>query len=168
VGIEPRVLPAPQGQPKRFLADVMLGSLARWLRFLGLDCGYKRHIEDGDLVRQGIEEGRIVLTRDQRLPQEWWSPGIYLVQATRLKEQLREVFDEFQLADSLRPLTRCGECNHRLRPVPTEEVVDRVPPRVLEMRDTFYHCPGCDRVYWEGTHTEGIRRVIEGLLDRNG
>jgi uncharacterized protein len=165
VGIAPRMRPPGDPGEKRFFADVMLGSLARWLRFLGFDCAYDRQIEDGDLVRRGIEEERVVLTRDRKLPEEWWAPGIYRVQATRLQGQLREVFHHFHLADSLRPLTRCAECNHPIRPVPTAAVADRVPRRVLEFRDTFYQCGGCGRVYWEGTHTARIRKTIEALLE---
>ena len=167
VGVEPRVRTvdaAGATGETRFIADVMLGSLARWLRFLGFDCAYDRQIEDGDLVRRGIEEERAVLTRDQRLPEEWWAPGIYLVQATQVQEQLREVFQRFDLARSMRPLTRCAECNHLIEPATAAEVADQVPVRVLEFRDTFYQCQGCGRVYWEGTHTEGIRRTIEELL----
>ncbi|HPC00814.1 MAG TPA: DUF5615 family PIN-like protein, partial [Syntrophales bacterium] len=49
----------------RFLCDVHLGRLARWLRLLGFDTLYRRDLEDGEIVRAARKEGRIVLTRDR-------------------------------------------------------------------------------------------------------
>jgi len=59
--------PAPERPEPRFIADCMLGKLARWLRVLGYDAAYERRISDDDLVRRARSEGRILLTRDTRL-----------------------------------------------------------------------------------------------------
>jgi len=49
----------------RFLADAMLGRLARWLRMLGYDTWYDAAADDHSLVMRADYERRIVLTRDR-------------------------------------------------------------------------------------------------------
>ena len=36
----------------KFLADVMLGSLARWLRILGYDTAHDNRIEDDEIIER--------------------------------------------------------------------------------------------------------------------
>jgi len=159
VGIEPRIGSRKPSGEKRFLADAMLGRLARWLRLLGVDCAFDKEIGDRELVRRGIEEERIILTRDHRLPEEWWVRDIHLLRTTALHDQLAEVVGCFGLAPALRPLTRCSECNLVLVPTTRDAVADRVPPHALESSEVFSRCPGCERVYWEGSHAARIRQV---------
>jgi uncharacterized protein with PIN domain len=51
----------------RFIADVMLGKLATWLRLLGCDVAYLPAISDEDLVEMASRSGRVILTRDLEL-----------------------------------------------------------------------------------------------------
>jgi uncharacterized protein with PIN domain len=51
----------------RFIADVMLGKLATWLRLLGCDVEYLPAISDEDLVEMASRSGRVILTRDLQL-----------------------------------------------------------------------------------------------------
>ena len=164
VGLRPRARRIGPRAEKRFIADAMLGRLARWLRLLGFDCAYDTRILDPDLVRRGVAEERIILSRDRALPQEWWVSEIYLVQAEDLRSQLAEVLRRFGLAAEIRLLSRCAECNQRLRPADAAAVADRVPERIRTTHDAFSECPGCGRVYWEGTHAARIRRFVDELL----
>ncbi|MCK7525684.1 MAG: Mut7-C RNAse domain-containing protein [Ignavibacteriales bacterium] len=50
-----------------FVADCMLGRLAKWLRILGFDVLYFSKAEDPDLVAIARREGRVLLTRDTGL-----------------------------------------------------------------------------------------------------
>jgi uncharacterized protein with PIN domain len=152
------------GAERRFVADAMLGRLARWLRLLGFDCAWEADVADEALVRRAVDEGRTVLSRDRALPEEWRIAGIHLVRAEKVREQLAEVLDAFDLAPEIELLSRCSECNAPLRPATEREVARRVPPRVLERHDVFSACPECGRVYWEGTHTDRIRRFVDELL----
>ena len=164
VGATPRVRRLDAGAEPRFIADAMLGRLARWLRILGFDCAYESEIGDEDLVRRAAEEERIILTRDRRLPEEWRVSGIHLVGSEDLREQLREVLCRFDLAGAVRLFSRCNECNHPLREAAESEVSARVPPHALATHDRFLECPACRRVYWEGSHTQRIRRVVDEVL----
>ena len=90
-------------------------------------------------------------------------PDVCVLGDERLGDQLARVLRRFDLASSIRLLTRCSACNHALRPVGRRDVAARVPPRVLERHQEFAECPSCDRVYWEGTHAARIRAVVAKL-----
>lgn len=133
----------------RFLCDHMLGSLARWLRFLGYDTVYPEPQRDADLLDLAEREGRILVTRDRDLARR--APNAFLVESVDLEEQLRAVTAAFDL-DARASLTRCSVCNGVLKPVPHSEVADRVPPGIRERQTEFWRCAGCGRIYWPGSH----------------
>ncbi|HZW73187.1 MAG TPA: Mut7-C RNAse domain-containing protein [Caldimonas sp.] len=147
----------------RFVADVHLGGLARLLRMTGFDTVYEPEMVDDEIARVSAEQGRIVLTRDRDLlKRRAVSHGCY-VRALGSEAQLREVFDHLDLARSARPFTRCLGCNTPLRAVDKAEVAERLPPRVRERNDRFTVCDGCARVFWEGTHWQRMRRLVDSL-----
>ena len=47
----------------RFIADVMGGKLARWLRVLGFDAAYSNTYVDDEIIRIAETENRVILTR---------------------------------------------------------------------------------------------------------
>ena len=51
----------------RFVVDVNVGRLAKWLRAMGYDALFVPDVDDGDLVKIGQRERRIILTRDRHL-----------------------------------------------------------------------------------------------------
>ena len=165
VGLAPRER-RRTGSERRFIADAMLGRLARWLRLLGFDCAWEHDIADEALVRRAIAEARIVLSRDRALPEEWHISGIHRVDAEKARDQLAEVVQAFDLAPEIRLLSRCSHCNAPLAPAAFQDVVESVPPRVLERHGVFSVCPVCGRIYWEGTHTARIKRFVDELLTR--
>lgn len=152
----------------RFAADAMLGRLARWLRLLGYDVSYDAHVADADLVRRAILEGRTVLTRDRRLPEDFRVPALYLLESEEPAAQLREVVERFGLDWRARLFTRCSECNTELRSADPTEVAERVPLRVRQRQADFRCCPSCGRVYWEGSHTARMVRSLERMLGTPG
>lgn len=163
VGVEPRVRDLTHGGP-RFMADAMLGRLARWLRILGFDTAWEAHIADGDLVRRALEQDRVILTRDRALPEQWRVSGVYVLAQDEPIAQLREVAEAFRLARRTRLFTRCSRCNTPLVRASREEARASVPPRVLEAQADLLRCPGCERFYWSGSHTRRMRRVVEEVL----
>jgi hypothetical protein len=42
-------------------------------------------------------------------------------------------------------------------------VADTVPPYVLQTQPAFRRCPSCARVYWRGTHWQGVEKKL-GLV----
>jgi uncharacterized protein len=170
VGLEKRVGPAPresaEGAPS-FLTDAMLGRLARSLRALGYDTVYDPVIEDGDAVRRAVDEGRILLTRDRALPVEWRIEGVVVVEAQDLEGQLREV--DLRVGLALREgalFSRCLRCNTPLEPLSGEEPLSGVPFRVRREGRGLRWCPSCEQAFWQGSHTDRMRRRFERVVGR--
>jgi uncharacterized protein with PIN domain len=87
----------------------------------------------------------------------------YFVRATESEAQLAEVVRGLQLESLLAPFTRCRECNTPLEGVAKEVVIERLPEQVRKLYDRFKRCPGCARVYWEGTHFDRMAGVLARL-----
>ena len=138
----------------RFVADVMLGKLARWLRALGLDTLYFRDASDARLLGIALRENRHLLTRDVGLAARAGRTAL-LVRAERLDGQLREVVERYGVTVRA-PLSRCLLCNGELRQRHPREVRERVPSYTFATQPLFWECVGCRRVYWAGTHARGI------------
>jgi uncharacterized protein with PIN domain len=154
-----RLREAPAGPP-RFVLDVHLGRLARYLRLLGFDALYRTDYDDATIAALARAESRTVLTRDRALLKHNAVASGHWLRATDPRRQLEEVVRAFDLADRLRPFTRCLRCNDLLQPVPKDEVAGRLPPRVEGGFDDFVRCRGCGQVYWRGTHYRRLQRIV--------
>src|SRR3972149_4567212 len=149
----------------KFFADSMLGKLARWLRPLGYDAAYDPYIDDGELVRRALEEGRTILTRDKRLMLRRSARGRALFIASDFAgEQLKQVIKEFPPDEALL-LTRCLRCNVLLEDIPKETIEAKVPPYVFRTQSEFSACPACKRIYWGATHRQRMLEDLKRLLE---
>ena len=157
-----RLRPMPLRDP-RFVADVHLGKLARHLRMAGFDTLWSSGSDDDGIVRQSLAERRTILTRDKGMLRRREVERGYFVRATESEAQLAEVVRALQLENLVAPFMRCRECNMVLEDVAKETVIDRLPEKVRGHYDRFKRCPGCNRVYWEGTHFARMRGVISRL-----
>jgi hypothetical protein len=147
----------------KFVLDVHLGRLAAYLRMLGFDAAYYTGASYAELVRISIEQKRILLTRDRGLLKHSAVTHGYWLRETESRLQAAEVVRRFDLARSLRPFTRCMACNAPLRPAVKAGILSRVPARIAACHEEFQECPGCRRVYWQGTHYQRMRRWIDEL-----
>jgi len=150
------------GEAPRFLADAMLGRLARWLRILGYDVEYSPG-EDDDLLHQARREGRILLTRDTRLVRRQRLPVHLFIQSDHVMEQLRQVVASLRLDPAAPPSRRCIRCNAILESRSKDEVLGRVPEFVWSRHEAFWGCPRCRRIYWAGTHRQRMEEAIRTL-----
>lgn len=148
----------------KFVVDAMLGRLARWLRIMGFDVLYPKDLSDDELVALANKEERTLLTKDGHLLREKKVDG-YLVYSQAWEDQLREVLDEFKLRGQVDLFSRCIECNQVLEAVQKEQVAQSVPELVYQFQEQFYRCPGCHRIYWNGTHVERIARKLETIFN---
>lgn len=152
------------GDSMRFIADSMLGKLARWLRLLGYDARYEGDLDDRRIVEIGVEEDRVVLTRDRRLVERRACRDYVLVDDDDPQLQIEQLVAELDLEVSDdRWLTRCLICNAPLREVDRNRVRDEVPPYVFANHERFARCGGCDRVYWRGTHVSEMLDALRSL-----
>jgi uncharacterized protein len=162
-----RLRARPLRTPK-FVADVHLGTLARYLRLLGFDTRYDNHCEDAELVRRSVEERRILLSRDVGLLKHRILTHAHYVRATSPEQQLDEVVSTLDLARKMKPFTRCMVCNGPLRRVAKRIVAAELPPRVRTHFRRFVRCATCRKVYWPGAHHPQLRRLVSEHAGRNG
>lgn len=152
---------AADADDPRFVADGHLGRLAAYLRMLGFDTWYRNDADDERLARVAADEDRILLTRDRGLLKRGIVRRGAFVRADRPVEQLVEVARRFGLAGRWQPFGRCIRCNGVLVPATRDEVVDRLQPLTRIYYDDFRRCPGCNAVYWRGSHHARMTRLLE-------
>ncbi len=162
-----RVKPPPLAEP-RFILDVHLGRLAAYLRMFGFDTLYRNDYEDEELAEIASREQRILLTRDRGLLKRSIVTYGYCLRYTNPRQQLIEVLQRFNLFDVIKPFHRCLHCNSPLRAVAKTAILDRLPPQTERYYDDFHYCPGCDRVYWQGTHYNRMQQFIDQILAEHG
>src|SRR5215831_19316190 len=129
----------------KFVADAMVGKLARWLRVLGIDVAYFKVIEDDELIGLAKSENRIILTRDTGLSNRCHNDQCLLIESVDYKEQIRQVLGTFSLKE-FSVFSRCLECNTPLKNVDKEAIFEKVPPFIYLTQDRFATCPSCNRV----------------------
>ena len=151
-------------EPPRFVADIMVGKLARWLRLTGSDVLFNPAWDDRELLAIARREGRILLTRDVPLASGSGEPQRLLVESDDFREQLVQVVKAYRFDPWERIFSRCLDCNAPLRPALREEVRDKVPPYVFSTRDAFKRCPRCDKILWDGTHSDDMRGLLRQLF----
>jgi len=149
----------------RFIADAMLGKLARWLRILGCDVEYFPFIWDDELLARAGRTGRMILTRDTLLVRRREArANHFFVKGDHFRDQFRQVVEHFAIKPSGNFLTRCLECNALLAEIGKNAVRDKVPQYVYATQSDFRVCPACDRLYWKGTHRDKMAREVEEIL----
>ena len=168
---------SPAAAGPMFLCDLMLGSLTRWLRFLGYDTLYPGAMPDTDLLRLAVLEGRMLLTRDRQLA-ERANPRAVLIASVLLDEQILQLKNDIGIdMEGPRRMMRCPICNAVLAAASREEVEviarerrmgapgEAIPDGVLGRHEKFWRCPVCGQVYWHGSHYDRIIGKI-GELDK--
>ena len=150
----------------KFVVDVMLGKLAKWLRILGFDAAYASRAEDRELLRTARRERRVLLTRDHGLMRAATNVRGLLIESEDWRLQLAQVLDTFDLRDKARPMTRCLRCSVRLKRLSRKNARNLVAPFVFERARVFSLCPLCGRVYWPGTHFGDMDRKLAAILGR--
>jgi uncharacterized protein with PIN domain len=143
-----------------FVADNMLGKLARYLRIMGYDTVYQKSYGQGRLSEL-VEEGRVLLTRNSKIAAVH-SRTIF-VDRDLVRDQLEVVDRSVKLTrDRRKWFTRCLVCNDPLASVSGEAAREHVPDYVCsKYPEKIRFCPSCGRYYWPGTHRE---RMVERLM----
>lgn len=148
----------------KFMVDLNAGRLAKLLRMAGMDTAYDPDLSDLEIAEKACNEKRILLTRDTNLLKRKHLEFAKYVKSIHPEDQLREVVDFFDLGRFLKPLTRCSMCNGLLEKTEKKNIVHRLQPKTILYYDDFLICSSCDRIYWSGSHLEGIM----GLLKKSG
>lgn len=137
----------------QFLADAMLGSLARWLRVLGHDTHYQRAYTT-EALEKLVSGGRRLLSRHKKTVNR--VPFSVLLLSEKVGEQILQLRDTGLLTlDRSRWFTRCLVCNVTLERPSVREATEAVPDHVSYLNiEAVRYCPSCGRYYWPGSHRE--------------
>ena len=148
----------------KFILTKELGRLSKWLRILGFDTVYYNQDNLSSLIIQALRDERIILTRNQRLPQAR-GLKIVLIKNEKIKKQVEEVLKTLKIV--LEPemmFSRCILCNTELVYITKDEVKDKVPEYVFNTQEDFLTCPHCNRIYWQGTHWGNVTKTLEEII----
>ena len=148
----------------KFIADEMLGRLAKWLRICGYDTSYFRHVRDSELLRISVAEKRLLLTRDTLLIRRRGLKNFLFISYDEPVEQIKQVIRELNISYHSEPFTRCIMCNNLLEAYTREEACRDVPEYVCKTQEVFGRCPGCHKIYWKGTHYERMGKILRELF----
>jgi uncharacterized protein with PIN domain len=160
-----RVRPEPL-RKMRFVVDINLGKLARYLRLLGLDTITDGTADDAELVDMSVAQHRVLLTKDRPLLKRAAVTHGYLVRNIEPEEQIIEVVRRFDLAGLIDPFARCMECNGVIEPVAKADIEQRLEPLTKRYFSEFRRCPDCDRIFWRGSHYERLEALVDRIRAR--
>lgn len=145
----------------KFIGDVHLGRLCKYLRILGFDTLYFKDYSVDQLIELSRQDRRILLSKDHKLGKHPKVNHWYWIRSSDPLEQIRDLYEKLDLTSSIAPLTRCIKCNNEIVLVPKEEVLDKLQPRTAKYYEDFFQCPNCERIYWEGSHYEHMLEFIQ-------
>jgi uncharacterized protein with PIN domain/sulfur carrier protein ThiS len=154
--------PKPLREPK-FVCNVHLGKLARYLRMMGFDVLYKNNFEDAEIVQLSLKKRRAILTKDKGILKRSEVTHGYWVRSSKVEEQVKEILHRFDLIKEIKEFSRCIECNDLLKPVKRELIIDQLPVKVAKTQNEFYECPSCKKIYWNGTHYKRMLAFINSV-----
>jgi len=147
----------------KFLADGMLGKLARWIRMLGHDVMYSVVFNDFEILELAKKEERVLLTKDLELYKRAIGRdiGAYYVEGKMESERLAEIAKRYNL-----PLvvdmdkSHCPICNSKLEAVPKDQLKDELETNTYTYYYKFWRCPNCGQIYWQGAHWKQITQTL--------
>ena len=144
----------------KFVADCMLGRLAKWLRALGSDTHYQRYYGPGD-IENLVKEGRHFLSRHSGKTEQY--THAVFIHANSVRGQIAELKNRARLAPVRSTwFSRCLVCNVLLTEAQKDSARENVPEYVFyENMAGIRLCPLCGRYYWPGSHRKRMIRQLE-------
>lgn len=154
---------------QKFIVDINVGKLAKWLRMIGYDTLLFDDQDDKYLIHIAMTEERIIITRDtQMLKRRVIVNGnikALLITNDNPLGQIHQVIKDLGLNPSFDPFSLCLECNQPLVKINKEDIKDRVPPYVYSTQSQFVECNTCHRIYWQGTHWQAMIKKLKKLTN---
>ena len=152
----------PLREPK-FILDVHLGRLARYLRMFGFDTLYENNYCDSDIIKLSNEQKRTILTRDLGILKNSKVTHGFWIRSQEPMEQLKEVIVRSDLINLIIPFHRCSECNGIIKNAKNNSVIDNLKHGTKKYFNEFFQCESCGKVYWKGSHFKKMSNLIENL-----
>jgi len=147
----------------KFLADSMLGKLARWLRMIGQDVIYETQLNDSELLEMAKKENRVLLTKDLELYKRAITRGMdaFYVEGETESDRLAELAQRYLILLVVdMEKSHCPVCNMKLRATSKEELLGELEKNTLTYYEKFWKCPNCGQIYWQGAHWKQIINTL--------
>jgi len=149
----------------KFIVDINVGKLARWLRMMGYDTLRFDGDDDWRMIITALREGRIMITRDtQIMKRSVITSGrlkTILITGDEPELQMQQVLEALNLDCQFKPFSICLECNQPLVERSKKDVEKLVPPHVFQTQNQYMECSACHRIYWKGTHWQAMTRKLQ-------
>ena len=158
---------ANRQSPPRFLCDEMLQRLGRWLRAAGYDTVIAKNAEaDYQLLRQAIDEGRLLITRDRQLHEHRRAEGtVIFIDGVNMEQYAASLSAQVTIDWLMQPFSRCMNCN--------TELLNATPGQIRSLAlqnkthiNAAYYCPSCNQVFWDGSHVKRMRRHLNDWAEK--
>lgn len=148
--------------PPKFLCDEMIQRLGRWLRAAGYDTVIAKGGQDDYwLLRQAIDEGRFLITRDRELAQHRRAKGtVIYIEADTLEQSAAELSGQLPIDWLMAPFSRCMTCNTPLIDA-TPKQIRALPLKKKPHIDAAFYCPECRQVFWDGSHVKRMQQHLD-------
>jgi hypothetical protein len=147
----------------RFILDVHLGKLARYLRMLGFDTVYDPGWDNSTLIDLSLRQERIILTRGLGILKQSRVTHGYWLRHREPRQQLREVLLALDQFRQLQPFARCLDCNGRIDPVDKTVIRGLIDPNIFQRFRELRDCQDCRKIYWRGSHYEPMLQWVSEL-----
>ena len=144
---------------ERFLCDSMLGSLSKWMRFLGYDTAFYKFNNTDQNYLISLRENRLFLTKNTKYKDK---KNTLLIKLDLVEQQFYELKEILPEPSSF---MRCSECNIVLEGIKKQNLKYKIPPYIYRSKQKFLVCKRCGRIYWQGTHLSNIKKKIKLLSD---
>jgi uncharacterized protein len=148
----------------KFVCDVHLGKLTKYLRLCGFDTYYRTAFNHQEIINLAISDKRIILTRGKELLKNKKVTHGYWIRSQYPFEQLKDVLLRLDLKNQITLFTRCMECNGLLMDVSKKEILNRLLPKTRQYYRKFKKCHDCNRIYWNGSHYQSMKKHIRILM----
>jgi uncharacterized protein len=169
-----------KGPSIAFLADSMLGNIARKLRIFGFDTLYNAQVNDDDeILKIGMEQDRVILTADKELFKRIVKIGVRGVLVSGGGASELEDLAHILRKSGIKSVgmdgigSRCSVCNGSLQERTSDHLKKNddddnnenvaLPDRVIACHNRFFCCAVCGKVYWEGSHLKRITDLVRNL-----
>ncbi len=153
----------------QLLCDQMLAELGRWLRAAGYDTEIAEpKAADREILERALRDKRLLLTRDRHFTEMKAPEGtIIFLKSNSLDECALELGKKLKLDWLYLPFSRCLICNSLLTNPDERTIAEQVPPDICSSSQQFRYCHSCNKVYWEGSHTDRMLQQLQRWQERS-
>ena len=110
----------------KFIVDINVGKLAKWLRIMGYDTLLFTNQDDGEMIKLAMNQNRVILTKDtQIMKRRLITSGklkAILIEGDNPRSQIQQVASVLNLKYQFKPFSLCLECNEPLYQTDKDQV----------------------------------------------